>query len=432
MKLPSTLTNKTYRHILDNSPDYVGKLIGAQFIQLQVHTADSAPAPAWTYWGEKERAWIVCFREELATLSNPAIRAVWRHEVGHIALAHFSKETCTPDDPIRSQQEQLLVGDIQVNTYLLESVDLLEEIGKLVNTLHPSEEGEEVPEDGAGGFVDPRKVLPEIGLKVQEYPYDVIHSYLHTKMDEEAEKNGQNPNWTQGLQDAINGMCGGISAPEDSTGIVEASAAVVAGVSGSDDADNPGGEKWGTHSSIGKIKLPDSDLPGWIGALETFARSIVEVVLASKRSHTRPQPVYAAHGVHMATLRPRWAYAPSTVVFCVDTSGSMMGDLKYVIPVIVYLKQHNVKVRLIAGDTRVTFDELIDTPPDGLVGGGGTDIVPVLDRALEYAPESMVVFTDGYVPSYGKDPKIPVLFVGVRGDKPSYGTVVGINGEKMQ
>jgi hypothetical protein len=426
MKINSSYSDPVYRKILNASPDYVSKLVGSSFLVCEVHDAQDSPAVAWTYWDEKLEAWKVCFREEAATLSKGALRALWRHEVGHIALAHFSKETCTPDDPIRSNVEQLQVGDIQVNTYLLDDVHTLEEVGRLANSLYREEGDEEGP-----GFLDPREILPDIGLKVQEYPYDVIHSYLHQKMDEEAEKNGQNPNWTQGMADALKGMCGGIEAPEDGTGIMEAVSSVVAGVSGNEDGTNPGGEKWGNTNSLGKIRLPENELPKWIGPLESFARSIVEVILADKRAHTRPQPVYEAHGVHIPTQRPRWDYAPATVVFCVDTSGSMMGDLKYVAPVISYLAQHNIKTRLIAGDVRVTFDELVDKVPDGLVGGGGTDIVPIIERAYEYDPESVIIFTDGWVPSWDKDRGVPVLWVGVH-ETPPYGTAVSANGEKVR
>ena len=419
-----SLTDDAYRTILGASPDYVATLLKTGFITLEVYSGDDAPAIAWTYWGERDHVWHVSFHAEAATLSPDALTHLWRHEIGHISLAHFAQETCNPDDPIRSHVEQLQVGDIQINTYLLDRAELMEEIGAKVIEMASEEEREVITDKGGKGFIDPRVALPDIGLAVQPYSYDIIHTFLHNKMDEEAESNGRDPNWTQQI---MKGMCGGIHGPEQPNGMAEATAAVVAGVAG-DSGNEMGGEKWGSEASLGTIRLPESDLPPWINPLETFARSIVEVVLADKRSHTKPQPIYQAYDVHMPTQQPRWAYQPAVVVFCVDTSGSMIHELKYVSPVISYLAQHNIKTRLIAGDIRVTFDELVDKVPEGLVGGGGTDIVPILDRALGYEPESMVVFTDGWVPSWGKDPEIPVLWVGVH-ETPPYGTGVNAEGQ---
>lgn len=422
-KHKASLTDPVYSGILNASPDYVGTLLNAQFIMLDVYSGDEAPALAWTYWGESDKAWHICFRAEAASMSRDAIMYLWRHEIGHISLAHFVQEVCNPDDPIRSRIEQLQVGDVHINTYLLDRPELLEELGAKQIELATEEEREAITADGGHGFVDPRVVLPEIGLAVQPYSYDIIHTFMHNKMDEDAKADGQSPNWTEQM---LQGMCGGIEGPEGAPGMAQAVAAVVAGVSG--DANNEvGGEKWGSESSHGTIKLPEYNLPPWINPLETFARSIVEVVLANRRAHTKPQPVYAAYDVHMPTQQPRWSYQPATVVLCVDTSGSMLDDLKYVSPVITYLAQHNIKIRLIAGDKTVTFDELVDRVPPGLVGGGGTDIVPILERALDYEPESMVVFTDGLVPRWGSDPEIPVLWVGTH-EVPPYGTAVNEKG----
>ena len=220
-------------------------------------------------------------------------------------------------------------------------------------------------------------------------------------------------NWTQQL---LQGLCAGITNADDikpGDG-AELIAGLVAAVS-----------DWGTEPSVSNIRLRDSNLPPWIDALEAFARSIVEVVMADTRSHTRPQEIYKAYDVHMPTMRPRWAYKADQVCFLIDTSGSMLSQLQYVMPVVQYLTQHNISVRMIAGDTHVTFDKLLKPGvplPDAVVGGGGTEITPLFERANDYTPRSIVCFTDGYVPCWPKDTGIPILWVGLEGGvKAPYG-----------
>lgn len=399
------------RKLLDAAPEYISTLIGADFFHCEVNNApigpDAPPAIAWTFYNEQRKRWEITFRPEAAQLSFDAREALWRHEIGHIAFAHFGKQTCNPDDPIRSHTEQLQVGDIQINTYLLDNPSLMDEIGKLNNELIARLTDTEVDPENSG-YLDPRIILPEIGLSVQPYSYDVIHAYLHQKMDEE----GGGQNWTQ---QALQNYCAGILNADDikpgSEG--ELMAGIVATVS-----------DYGTEPGMGDVRLRESELPTWIDALESFARSVVEVVMADTRSHTRPQEIYKAYDVHMPTMRPRWAYKANQVCFLVDTSGSMMHELRYVMPVVQYLLQHEISVRMIAGDTRVTYDELLrpGVPlPEGIGGGGGTEITPLFDRAKDYDPKSIVCFTDGYVARWPQDEGIPTLWVGTQTDVP-YGT----------
>lgn len=396
------------RILLQNAPEYVSNLVAGNYFHCDVtDSGDAPPALAWTFFDTKAKRWIISFRPDAAGMSPGAQEALWRHEVGHIAFAHFGKETCKPDDPIRSRIEQLQVGDIQVNYYLLEEPEVLAEVGRCSLRVAERLSGE-LPQ--GPGFLDPRILLPEIGLTVQEHPYDVIHAYLHQKIDEKNDKGNGSGNWTQ---EALNAACGGIINGDelDAESGAELSAAVVGAVS-----------DFGSEASIGSIRLRESNLPEWIDSLEAFARAIVEIVMADTRSHTRPQDIYKAYDVHMPTMRPRWAYKANQVCFLVDTSGSMYEGLQYVMPVVQYLTQHNISVRLIAGDTRVTFDELLtpSTPlPEAVVGGGGTEITPLWERAMEYNPRSVVFFSDGYVPKFPRNEgDIPTLWVGCQVDVP--------------
>lgn len=397
------------RTLINNSPTYIRTLIASDYIHCNVTTDSPSlqgePVLAYTNFDEKNKRWVVHFRPEAVTLSPAAQALLWRHEIGHIFLAHFSQEPCNPDNPYRSHIERLQVGDLQINYYLLQEKSNLEEVGALAKKLVEDHTGESVP---GPGFLNPETIYPEVGLALQEYPYEIIHAYVHQNMDEQQDA----------MQQMMEGLCGGISEAPD--GVGAATAAVIAGVAAEGEADL-GNRSFGNISGNHEIRLRENDLPTWIAPLEAFARSIVDVVLADKRSHTRPQEVYRAYDVHIPTSRPRWAYKAAQVCLLVDTSGSMGDDLKYVMPVVAYLNQHEISVRLIAGDTYVTTDELIipgSKLPTSVKGGGGTEITPLFDRADDYEPASIVCFTDGYVPRWPKDPGVPTLWVGTQVEPP--------------
>ena len=397
----NSLSNPAYRTIIGAAPSYISTLLANNWIKCEVES--EGPAIAWTEWDDSSKCFRVHFLESVASLSGEAMRTLWRHEVGHIVFRHFSKEMCDPDNLQRSMNEALVASDIQVNTYL-DNKPIMDEIGQLA-LAHSG-----VTDRQTGGYVDPEEWLPKIGLKVHEYPYDVIHTYLHKFVDE-------TENHPAG------GMCGGITGPENEEDTLAAlNATVVAAVSGNSNGDGStdGGESWGSTPGNMRISIPNSPpLPDWIGAVESFARSIVEIVLAERRKHSRPNEMYRSVGIHVPTYRPSWAYKPSQVCFLVDTSGSMVSDLKYVSPVVEYLARHNIETRLITGDTHITFDGVVTSIPE-IIGGGGTDITPLFDRARTYEPESIICFTDGYVPAWPKDDGIPTLWVGCK-EKVPYG-----------
>jgi hypothetical protein len=419
-----SLTNRQYRKVLAAAPDYVSTLIGSEWLRLEIHT--DGPALAWTRYDKVNNRFVVCFHESAVDLKAQALQVLWRHEIGHVSLGHFQKEPCNGSsvenemNPSRANSEMLVGSDIHINSYIGDKQSM-REIGAKAMALGETQGVKREQMEGEG-YVDPDQWLPKIGLEAGgEYPYEVIHAALHQFLDEQQQQQGGSGSGSGGGDGQQMGACGGIEQVDDPSGMAEASASVVAGVA-SEGGEDGVSERWGSGSSMGLVRLQQSELPEWLTALENFARSIVEVVLANKRSHARPQEVYKAYDIHIPTLRPRWDYQPAQVCFLVDTSGSMLHELRYVAPVIDYLAKHNITTRLIAGDTRVTFDEVVTSVPEGLVGGGGTEITPIYDRALEYEPESIVFFTDGYVPKWPKDVGIPTLWVGCQ-EKPPWGSV---------
>lgn len=397
-----TLADPKYRKIIGNAPNYIGTLLASDWIRCEVDT--EGPATAWTEWLPKEKRFAVHFLEFVADMSPLAILTLWRHEVGHIVFQHFGKEFCLPDNPRRSLNEALLTSDIQVNTYLGDTETMMEISEATAQHFGVKSEGKTI-------LVDPLEWLPKIGLNVDEYPYDVIHAYLHEWVD----------NQPNGEASSEGDVCGGIKGLEDGDGDseqAEINSAVIGAVSSASDK-TKGGERWGTSPGHIRIRTPEVELPDWLHAVESFARSIVEVILDERRKHSRPQEIYKAAGVHIPTYRPAWSYKPAQVCFLVDTSGSMLHELRFVSPVVEYLARHNIETRLITGDTRITFDGVVTSIPE-ITGGGGTDITPLFDRAVTYKPESIICFTDGYVPFWPTDNGIPTLWVGCK-EKIPYG-----------
>lgn len=364
------------QRLLKAVPDEALRLVARGWISLQVR--DSGPALAWTLWDKQQRRFDICFVKEVMELPNEVLEVLMRHELGHIALGHFQLEKCGTD--------MFIATDISVNWYLRKHKDIINAI-----------EG-----------VDAEQWLEMMGLGQQPYPVTILHDVLHDMVEHgEADADG-------------NGLCGGIEQTDDARATAT-SIFTDKAMQESGDLSSVGREA-GTMGGSG-IGLPyQNNLPPWLPAMEEFARATVNVVLADRRSHKRPQPALAGYGVHAPTQRPTWAPEPDTVVFLVDTSGSMWDELKYVQPVLEYLKRNAIEVRLIAGDVKVTFDEVVTSIPDEIGGGGGTEIVPLFVRAEDYEPKSMVVFSDAYISQIPKDPGVPTLWVGAQTEVPSWAT----------
>src|SRR5690606_34761557 len=98
--------------------------------------------------------------------------------------------------------------------------------------------------------------------------------------------------------------------------------------------------------------------------------------------------------------------------------GSLWDDVKYVQPVLEFLRRNAIEVRMSAGDVRVTYDEIVTSIPAEIGGGGGTEIVPLWERAAKYEPKSVVCFSDGYLGQWPRDPGVPCLWVGSQVEVP--------------
>ena len=386
--------NENDRALLRVLPPEAGYMANRGYISFR--TARQGPSIAWTQWDTRHRQWAVYVLDQLPNLLDEVqMKAVLRHELAHIFLGHFSKEIteCREED-------NAVATDTAVNWFMPR--DVLSSINETLGIK----------------LVDPIEVQQFVGLSGTQYvPSGVIHNYLH-QMVEEARADGTGGGGGEGTGEGHGDTCGGLqgeSIPEAD----KVRAKALAGLLGAQiQADEEASSAYGGSTpgyTAGSFVLPFSTdpTPSWVRSVEEFARSIVRAVLADKRSHARPQQVPRAMGYHSPSLKPRWGNAPDTVCLLVDTSGSMYALLNQVQPAVSYLIQHGLTVRLIAGDVRVTTDEEVTNTkkiPD-LVGGGGTEITPLFDRAYTYGPQAIIAFTDGYVPGWPEDVGIDTLWV---------------------
>lgn len=348
-------------------------------------TAKTGPSIAWTEWDRRHRQWAIYTLENLPdVLDNTQMMAVYRHELAHIVLNHFDPELMECH-----RQDRLIASDVAVNWFMDASVR------KSINAVV--------------GFkmVDPVEVLTDLGFSGEQYlPAHVVHNRLHELTNEALEQMGA--------------ACGGLRGeqiPDEDKARSSALASILASqIQANEEAREAyGGQRAGVGAGGMVLPQPAEPAPLWVRAVQEFARSIVRVSLNDRRTHARPQQVFRALGIHTPSIKPKWATQPDTVCLLVDTSGSMYSLLPQVQPAIDYLRQHGLTVRLIAGDVEVTIDQELkagERMPD-LVGGGGTSIVPLWERAWTYNTRAVVAFTDGYVDRFpdGKYEELPTLWV---------------------
>ena len=346
---------------------------------IEVKVIKEGPAPAYTMWMKGEQQFHIRITQEVIdTWSTEAIEFLMRHEIGHVVLGHFNFDECKGPDA-------MIAADINVNYHLREDNDIIKEFGGVIA----------------------KDWLKELGLDYQAYPLPVLHEMLHQKMEQQGGGGSG-----EGNPDGSD-MCGGVQGIGNEEDMTDASTAALAAKGQLSDAEQQEiGAQPGKGSANAAVHSLSENRPEWADKLAEWAQNVVELTIARNRTHKRPSWSYKAYGLHVPTNQPTWVYKPSTVVLLVDTSGSMIQLVQQIGPTIAFLNAHDIKVRLIAGDTRVLYDEETSSPPESLPGGGGTDIVPMFKHAIEqYTPEGIVCFTDGYVPYWPTDPGVPVLWI---------------------
>ena len=110
----------------------------------------------------------------------------------------------------------------------------------------------------------------------------------------------------------------------------------------------------------------------------------------------------------------------ATVCIVGDTSGSMGdADIGKIIASVLDAVEALGKVTAIGCDA-AAYEPVevrhVDDLREALKGGGGTDMRVGIARAVESAPDAIVVVTDGETPWPGEAPEVPVTIVLTRKD----------------
>lgn len=237
-------------------------------------------------------------------------------------------------------------------------------------------------------MVDPIEVMERARVSVPHWL--PIHEALH---DEDSETSDGNS--------GMNG-CGGIEGGE---GAASAAAIVSALLSAGREAE--------VGSAFGHLVPMRRRVPEWVRLLRRFVTSEVKTARSRGFRMSRPRRVPRRHGMLIPSFRTLYRPEPRQLIFLVDTSGSMWDAnvMGHIAAAALHAVHSGLRVRLIAGDTAVTMDEEIGTRFPPLIGGGGTDLRPLFERASEYEPSAMVVLTDCYVPVWPMKPQARTLFV---------------------
>jgi len=146
---------------------------------------------------------------------------------------------------------------------------------------------------------------------------------------------------------------------------------------------------------------------------------------------SRPELCYEGSGFILPSLHSERI---SAVVFCIDTSGSINGDLlaKFKAEIANCLHEMRpsklIEICCDAAIQREVEYQVGDTILRDAPGGGGTSFVPALSRcaAMNPIPKAVVYLTDGFG-DFGAEPPFPVIWVMYGGcDKAPFGTVITV------
>ena len=129
------------------------------------------------------------------------------------------------------------------------------------------------------------------------------------------------------------------------------------------------------------------------------------------------------------------------VAVVLDTSGSMHGVLEMALAEVnAILSTLEANIIFICCDTEATDPREVSTVEEAknlICGGGGTHLVPGVERAKENNSDIIIVLTDGYIGPVGEDPgrtvicgvigRPPYVADVMRAEKDGWGVVVSID-----
>ena len=185
-------------------------------------------------------------------------------------------------------------------------------------------------------------------------------------------------------------------AVEDSDRIRDSVAEAIrsSAASGVDRGSLPANWKVWADEQLAAPKIP------WQSQLQALARQVKERSLGSSSytysRRSRRQSAAPGNVILPAVFHPRLDLA---VVF--DTSGSMgtQDQTDSLSEAAGILRAVGSDVQVFAGDVHARFAKAVrNVSAIELIGGGGTDMRPLLKAASDTRPHGVVIFTDGYTP----------------------------------
>lgn len=152
-------------------------------------------------------------------------------------------------------------------------------------------------------------------------------------------------------------------------------------------------------------EILDPQIP-WAHVLRDYMTRVTKDDEVWGRRNRRFQRVY---------LPARHSEKMGEIVLIGDTSGSIGNDelCKYMAEAGAIAEDvHPERIRILWADTKVAGEQVFE---EGMpivakpCGGGGTDMRVPLQKAEEYQPECVVLFTDGYTPWPDVEPDYPLI-----------------------
>lgn len=409
-------------------PPRLAGLLESGLVAIELRSSKLPTNHALTVYRKGDFRFTILLRSEtVRAAGEAAIRGLIRHELGHIFLGHFA------DSHLECQRLcNTLAEEAEVNYYVpreeLMAIDAV--ATRLLQEFAAQALGEDAARilAAAGGLharaVYPEEVAARAGLSPDLPPlWRLLHPLLHPWPEEE-------PPLLPGGEGQEAGLCGGVQVDADALAEAMGVAAAIASSPRGQGALSELQEQarsWGSGQGRESIPWQMPSLPPWAQKLAEWARRLAEREWRRRRSRLRPRlDVLRSTGRYLPDWGRERRRKEATVVLAVDTSGSMAQDLHYARPAVEFLLAQGFTVRFICGDVEVTVDELLrpGSPIPDPAGGGGTDICPLVERAQQYSPKGIAIYTDAAIPRWPPRPEgASVLWIVPAGARPPYGEV---------
>lgn len=356
-----------------------------------------------TTWDPEMKIWKIFIHPSLRDAPDEWFEAVLLHELFHVVQGHLQAGEC-PKGRCR-----VIAQEVQVNYHLR---DRLDDLAAAIRRSFPEEELKALEAQGASvGPVDPTEIMSQ--LEIDWPQWEAVEEVLHQKMDALPDR----PSCVDPTNDPEATRQAKIA------GLTAGSAMAQAGGQGQSTG-------WGDSPGVAAYLAKAAPVPPWLKTLRRFLSDQAGKALSPCMDDDITEPVDNLWRASRAWIPDlNYTFEPRGVLtLLVDMSGSMPYEiLDRVAAAVNAIASAGMPVRLIAGDVDVAFDETVRKFPRRITGvGGGTDIVPLFEKAK--GSRAIVCVTDTEIPCWPEDPGVPVLWIiPSNGAEPPFGKVVTWN-----